>query len=31
MVALRPRNRGYRDAQVDLLLDNAIRVMQAVR
>lgn len=31
MVAFRPRKRGYREAQVDLLLDNAIRVMQAVR
>ncbi|MEO6506095.1 MAG: DivIVA domain-containing protein [Terrimesophilobacter sp.] len=30
-VAFRPRKHGYREAQVDLLLDSAIRVMQAVR
>jgi DivIVA domain-containing protein len=30
-VAFRPRKHGYREAQVDLLLDNAISVMQAVR
>ena len=30
-VAFRPRKHGYREAQVDLLLDSAIKVMQAVR
>ena len=30
-VAFRPRKHGYQEAQVDLLLDSAISVMQAVR
>jgi DivIVA domain-containing protein len=30
-VAFRPRKHGYREAQVDLLLDSTITVMQAVR
>jgi DivIVA domain-containing protein len=30
-VAFRPRKHGYREAQVDLLLDSAIKVMQAVQ
>ncbi|MEO7005579.1 MAG: DivIVA domain-containing protein [Terrimesophilobacter sp.] len=30
-IAFRPRKHGYREAQVDLLLDSAIKVMQAVR
>lgn len=30
-VAFRPSKHGYREAQVDLLLDSAISVMQAVR
>ncbi len=30
-VAFRPRRGGYREAQVDLLLDSVISVMQAVR
>ncbi|WP_346231917.1 DivIVA domain-containing protein [Parafrigoribacterium mesophilum] len=30
-VAFRPRKHGYREAQVDLLLDSAVKVMQAVR